>query len=152
MNDESVLNNRPVRADKKIWQEAAGERLWSVGELAGEHSISTRAIRFYEEQGFLQPLRRGRTRFFRQKDRIRLKLVLRGKRLGFSLGEISEIVFMYDAAPGEAGQLQLLLDKIEEKRAQLEQKQRDIEVTLEEMRQVERRCNEHLDVLQKGGR
>lgn len=128
------------QAQKQAWQEAANERLWAVGELAAENDITTRTIRFYEEQGFLQPLRRGRTRFFRQKDRVRLKLVLRGKRLGFSLAEISEIVLMYDATPGEKGQLELFQRKIEERRAILLEKQKDIITTLAELDAVEDRC------------
>ncbi len=125
---------------KQAWKEAGNERLWGVGELAAENDITTRTIRFYEEQGFLQPLRRGRTRFFRQKDRIRLKLVLRGKRLGFSLAEIAEIVLMYDEKPGEKGQLELFQRKIAERRAALQEKQQDILTTLAELDDFEERC------------
>ncbi len=127
-------------AQKKAWQGVGNERLWAVGELAAENDITTRTIRFYEEQGFLEPLRRGRTRFFRQKDRIRLKLVLRGKRLGFSLAEIAEIISMYDATPGEKGQLELFQRKINERRTALLEKQRDIATTLAELDDVEERC------------
>ncbi len=131
-------------AQKKAWQEVANERLWAVGELAAENDITTRTIRFYEEQGFLEPLRRGRTRFFRQKDRIRLKLVLLGKRLGFSLAEIAEIISMYDATPGEKGQLELFQRKINERRAALLEKQRDIATTLAELDDVEDRCRKRM--------
>lgn len=136
-----------VNTQKESWKAAANEQLWSVGELASEHGITTRAIRFYEEQGFLEPLRRGRTRFFRQKDKIRLKLVLRGKRLGFSLAEIAEIVLMYDAKPGEAGQLNHFLGKIDERRDVLRSKQRDLQLTLEDLDVVEQRCRQRLEDL-----
>lgn len=141
------MQNESRLAQKRAWQDSKGERLWSVGELAAEHDITTRAVRFYEEQGFLEPLRRGRTRFFRQKDKTRLKLVLRGKRLGLSLAEIAEIVGMYDASPGEKGQLELLRQKISERRTVLAEKQRDIELTLKELEDVDRRCRDRLQQL-----
>jgi len=125
---------------KRAWQLNGDDKVYSVGELASEHDVSTRSLRFYEEQGLLNPLRRGRTRFFTQKDRVRLKLVLRGKRLGFSLAEIKEIVLMYDAEPGETGQLKLLINTIAEKRDILEQRQRDLDITLREMQDVEEKC------------
>ena len=77
--------------------------VFSIGLLAREFDVTTRTIRFYEDQGLLSPRRRGQTRLFDQRDRTRLKLILRGKRLGFSLSEINEIVDMYDAPPGETG-------------------------------------------------
>jgi len=135
------------KKQKQAWSDAANERLWAVGELAAEYGITTRAIRFYEEQGFLQPLRRGRTRFFRHKDRVRLKLVLRGKRLGFTLAEIGEIIWMYDAKPGEAGQLNHFLGKIAERREVLLSKQRDLQLALEELGEVEQRCQQRLMAL-----
>ncbi len=125
---------------KRAWQRNGNDKVYTVGELASEHDVSTRSLRFYEEQGLLNPLRRGRTRFFTQKDRVRLKLVLRGKRLGFSLAEIKEIVLMYDAEPGETGQLKLLINTIAEKRDILEQRQRDLDITLREMQDVEAKC------------
>ncbi len=127
-------------AQKHAWQLNGDEKVYSVGELANEHHVSTRSLRFYEEQGLLNPLRRGRTRFFTQTDRVRLKLVLRGKRLGFSLAEIKEIVLMYDAKLGETRQLKLLINTIAEKRDILEQRQRDLDITLREMQDVEEKC------------
>ena len=137
-------------AQKQAWQSIGDEKVFSVGELASEHSVSTRSLRFYEEQGLLNPLRRGRTRFFTQKDRVRLKLVLRGKRLGLSLAEIKEIVLMYDAELGETGQLKLLINTIAEKRDLLEQRQRDLDITLAEMQSVEERCLAKLRILEEG--
>ncbi len=106
--------------------------------------MTTRTLRFYEQQGLIDPLRRGRTRLYRPADRTRLKLILRGRRLGFSLSEIRDIVGMYDAPPGERGQLHHLIDRIEEKRAELLEKQRDIDLTLGELDAVEAGCRERL--------
>src|SRR6187431_2754161 len=92
---------------------------WSITEIAREFGVTLRTIRFYEDRGLLTPERRGTQRVFRARDRVRLALVLRGRRLGFSLDEIATIVDMYDAAPGEAGQLRYLLDQIDARRSEL---------------------------------
>ena len=76
---------------------------WSITELAEEHDVTLRTLRHYEDVGLLSPERRGTRRVFHQRDRIRLRLILRGKRLGFTLPEIATIVDMYDDQPGEAG-------------------------------------------------
>ena len=120
---------------------------WTITELAEEHGVTLRTLRHYEEVGLLHPERRGTTRVFHQRDRIRLQLILRGKRLGFTLPEIRTIVDMYDDQPGEAGQLRYLLEQIEVRRAELDQRRRDIEDTLAELDEVERRCHEDLSRL-----
>ena len=117
---------------------------WTIAELAEEHDLTLRTIRYYEDVGLLSPERRGTARVFHNRDRIRLSLILRGKRLGFSLEEIATIVNMYDEQPGEAGQLRYLLDQIEVRRGELELRRRDIEETLAELASVERRCREDL--------
>ncbi len=122
-------------------------RTWTITELAGEYAVTLRTLRHYEEVGLLSPERRGTARVFHQRDRIRLELILRGKRLGFTLPEIATIVNMYDEQPGEAGQLEYLLDQIEVRRAELAQRRRDIEDTLTELDEVERRCREDLSRL-----
>lgn len=119
----------------------------TISDLAREFGITTRTIRFYEDKGLITPLRDGTRRLFQPRDRTRLKLILRGKRLGFSLAEIAEIVDMYDAAPGEVGQLRLLIAKIDERRSGLEQQKRDIEATLSDLRSVGARCRERLAAL-----
>ncbi|MDQ4008117.1 MAG: MerR family DNA-binding transcriptional regulator [Actinomycetota bacterium] len=119
-------------------------RTWSITDLAQEYGVTLRTIRFYEDRGLLTPERRGTTRVFHSRDRIRLALILRGRRLGFSLGEIATIVDMYDAEPGEAGQLRYLLEQIDVRRTELEQRRKDIEETLAELAEVERRCAEDL--------
>lgn len=127
--------------------ELSGERTWTIAELAEDFDVTLRTIRFYEEQGLLHPLREGNRRVFRHGDRVRLELVLRGKRLGFQLNEIKKIVGMYSAEPGEAGQLSYLLDQIEYRRTELEARQRDIDATLAELTELERRCRVDLDRL-----
>jgi DNA-binding transcriptional MerR regulator len=119
-------------------------RTWSITELAEEFGVTLRTIRFYEDRGLISPERRGTTRVFHPRDRVRLALVLRGKRLGFSLDEIATIVDMYDAEPGEVGQLRYLLEQIDVRRTELEQRRKDIEETLGELAEVERRCQQDL--------
>jgi DNA-binding transcriptional MerR regulator len=110
---------------------------FTITDLTKEFGVSTRTIRFYEDEGLIKPMRRGRTRLFRPADRRLLSFILRGKRLGFSIAQIREILQMYKEPPGEAGQLRLLIRRVEEKRTELEQKRRDIEETLSELDQVE---------------
>ncbi len=113
---------------------------YTIGELAQEFDVTTRAIRFYEDQGLLSPTRNGQARIYSARDRVRLKLVLRGKRLGFSLGEVGEMLDLYDADPSEIGQLQYFVSKLDERRAQLNQQQQDIQVTLKELDDIEAQC------------
>ncbi len=120
------------------------DRTWTITELADEHGVTLRTLRHYEDVGLLHPERRGTARVFHQRDRVRLQLILRGKRLGFTLPEIATIVNMYDEQPGEAGQLQYLLDQIDVRRAELAQRRRDIDETLAELAEVEQRCREDL--------
>lgn len=120
---------------------------WTIAELAEEFRVTHRTIRFYEDRGLLSPQRRGSQRVFHARDRVRLALILRGKRLGFDLAEIARIVDMYDQSPGEAGQLRYLLEQIRARRSQLEQRRHDIELTLTELDEVEQRCRTELDRL-----
>jgi DNA-binding transcriptional MerR regulator len=122
-------------------------RTWTITELAREFGVTLRTLRHYEDVGLLSPERRGTTRVFHHRDRIRLELILRGKRLGFTLPEIATIVNMYDEQPGEAGQLEYLLDQIDVRRAELARLRRDIDATLGELAEVERRCREDLAAL-----
>lgn len=120
---------------------------YTIRELANAFDVTTRTIRFYEDEGLLSPLRDGQNRIFRSRDRVRLKLILRGKRLGFTLAEIKEIVGMYDAPPGESGQLTLFIEKLRERRAELEDKRRDIDETLAELDALEEQSVERLKEL-----
>jgi len=117
---------------------------YSITELTREFDISTRTLRFYEDEGLIQPVRRGRTRLFRPSDRHLVRQILRGKRLGFSISEIREIIQIYKEPPGEVGQLKLMIKRIVEKRDALKQKRRDLEETLAELDQAEESCVERL--------
>lgn len=119
----------------------------SIAEVAREFGVTHRTVRYYEDQGLVSPERRGTHRLFHPRDRVRLSLVLRGKRLGFALEEIRRIVDMYDEQPGEAGQLRYLLDQIAERRTDLEQRRADIDQTLAELDDVEARCRRDLATL-----
>jgi DNA-binding transcriptional MerR regulator len=123
------------------------EPSWTIRELAEEYDVTLRTLRHYEAVGLLSPERRGTTRVFHQRDRVRLELVLRGRRLGFALDEIARIVDMYDGQPGEAGQLEYLLSQIGVRRAELERMRADIAQTEADLDAVERRCREELDRL-----
>jgi len=113
---------------------------FTITELAAEFDITPRAIRFYEEAGLLEPGRKGRNRIYTPRDRTRLKLTLRGKRLGLALQEIKQLVDMYDSQASAAPQLRAFLAILARHREQLEQQRDDIEVTLAEIRQHEKRC------------
>jgi DNA-binding transcriptional MerR regulator len=114
--------------------------LFTITELAAEFDITPRAIRFYEDVGLLEPGRAGRNRVYTPRDRTRLKLTLRGKRLGLSLQEIKQLVDMYDASADGAPQLRAFLDVLGQHRRQLEQQREDIAETLAEIGQHEARC------------
>ena len=106
---------------------------FTISELAKEFGVTTRTIRFYEDQGLLSPKRKGTNRVFSPRDRVRLKLALRGKRLGFSLAEIRELFELYDVSRDEHNQLEEFLTRLERRRAHLEQQREDIEVMLREI-------------------
>ena len=120
---------------------------YSISDLAQEFNLTTRAIRFYEDEGLLQPGRSGRRRVYGTRDRVRLKLILRGKRLGFSLSEVRDIIEMYDLESGETGQLRYFLEQIQQRRKTLEQQRHDIDLTLEELDQIEPQCQGRLTAL-----
>jgi len=124
---------------------------YTISELAKEFDVTPRAIRFYEDQGLISPSRKGRRRVYRERDRVRLKLVLRGKRLGFALSEVKEMFDLYDTSPGETGQLRFLIDKIQARREMLEQQRQDIEAVLHEMESVEKRALNVLSELDSDG-
>jgi DNA-binding transcriptional MerR regulator len=116
------------------------KKYYSITELTREFGVSTRTLRFYEDEGLLHPERRGRTRLYRAADRRFLQEILRGRRIGFTIAEIREIVHVYKEPPGEIGQLKLMMKKIDEKRDELRQKRRDIDETLSELDQAEEAC------------
>jgi len=115
------------------------EKTYSITELSKEFDITPRSIRHYEQEQLISPQRQGSQRIYNKGDRVRLQLILRGKRIGFSLAEIREIIKMYDSPSGEKKQTQLLLSKIEERREALSQQQKDIKTMLTELEQLEKR-------------
>ena len=115
--------------------------LFAIADLAKEFGISTRAIRFYESKGLLTPERVGGARIFRRRDRARLILILRGKRLGFSLRDISDYLSLYDAH-SQTAQVALLADKVDERLSLLEAQQRELETTIAELREISQLARE----------
>ena len=117
---------------------------WTISELSREFDVTPRTIRFYEDQGIVSPAREGRNRIFGPRDRTRLKLALRGKRLGLQLSEILTLIDMYDGPGDTAVQLRQYLSVLEQHRSTLEQQRRDLEDTLREIAQQEQQCRELL--------
>jgi DNA-binding transcriptional MerR regulator len=120
------------------------ERLYTIGELATELDVTTRAIRFYEAKGLIAPARRGVARSYSRRDRARLMLILRGKNLGFTLEEIAQYLKLYDADPAQITQTQMLLARIESAIADLQEKRADIDRTLKDLKDIRAQCVEHL--------
>ena len=112
-----------------------------IAELAREFGITTRTIRFYEDRGLINPRRAGQRRVYGSRDQVQLNLIMRGKRLGFSLEEIREMIDIYDVDRTERAQLRLVLGKIAERRAALAQQQRDIASMLGELAELEQHCS-----------
>ena len=125
--------------------------LYSIGDLSREFGVTTRTIRFYEDQGLLSPTRNGQNRIYQARDRVRLKLILRGKRLGFSLKEINKLIALYDAPEGEAGQLRSFIEKIRARRSELLVQKEDIEHVMDELDSLEQRCADLLETRRDGG-
>lgn len=117
---------------------------FSISDLAREFHITPRTIRFYEDQGLLSPMREGRTRVFTRRDRTRLKLALRGKRLGFSLVEISYLIGMYDRARDQNTQLSEFLNGLQQRKEALLRQREDIEAVLQEVCNFEQQCRQLL--------
>ena len=114
---------------------------YSISDLASEFGVTTRTIRFYEEKGYLSPKREGTRRIYSSPDRTSLRLILRGKRLGLTLDETADMIKMYGSPRGNQKQLEKFIVRISEKRTELERKQRDLEVMLNDLRNVEDKCH-----------
>ncbi|MAC46334.1 MerR family transcriptional regulator [Oceanospirillum beijerinckii] len=122
------------------------KRTYSISELSKEFAVTTRTIRFYEQQGLINPSRNGQTRIYSEKDRVRLMLTLRGKRLGFSLAETKELFDLYDSTlEGDEKQLNLILGILREKHESLEQQLNDIIKVKQELENYTERCERALD-------
>jgi len=122
---------------------------YSISDLSKEFDITTRSIRFYEDQGLLMPARKGQTRIYNQRDKVRLKLILRGKRLGFSLAETGRLFELYDADKSSAKQLSNMMGLISQKKNDLKQQLDDINAVLIELNDLESNCQNILTQLTK---
>jgi DNA-binding transcriptional MerR regulator len=133
-------NKRPAPASlgDRLMAEAGGKEQdsFTIGELAREHNVTHRALRFYEDKGLLHPRRRGQTRIYSRRDRARLKLVLMGKRVGFSLGEIREMLNLYDLKDGQVTQLRVAAEKFQEQIELLEAQKADVETALTDLKRT----------------
>jgi DNA-binding transcriptional MerR regulator len=131
--------------DSPVTRTSEGAHTWTVGELADDLGVTTRTLRFYEAQGLLTPERSGGHRVYGQRDRARLRLILRGRRFGMTLGECREIVDMYDgAATSERRQLETLLARLDEISIDLRARQSDLRRTLTEVTEVAEQCRDRL--------
>ena len=122
-------------------------KLWTISELADELNVTTRTIRFYEDKDLLRPQRLGANRVFNYQDRARLHLILRGKRLGFSLEEIKEFIELYktELNPSQREQIDYLLQRVRAKVVSLRQQQQDLTITIDELNHIETLCLAELD-------
>ena len=125
----------------------SGLESWTIAQIADEFGVTHRTVRHYEDLGLLAPERRGLNRVYHRRDRTRLNLILRGKRLGFPLEEIRTIIDLYDVPRGRASQLEYVLGQIDDRRADLEQRRRDLDDALKELDAFEESCRADLDRL-----
>jgi DNA-binding transcriptional MerR regulator len=120
---------------------------WTIAQIADEFGVTHRTVRHYEDLGLIAPERRGTQRIYHRRDRTRLNLILRGKRLGFPLEEIRTIIDLFDAPRGRRAQLEYVLGQIDERRAGLEQRLIDVQDAIAELGEFERRCRDDLERL-----
>lgn len=138
-----MRNTRISRQTRVNRAEPESRELYAIADLAREFGISTRAIRFYESKGLLHPERVGGSRIFRRRDRARLILILRGKRLGFSLRDISDYLSLYDAH-SQTAQVSLLVDMVDQRLSLLERQLTDLQTTISELREIRKLAAERL--------
>ena len=117
---------------------------YTISQLAREFALTTRAIRFYEDSGLIAPARAGRARVYGERERVRIKLILRGKRLGLALSEIGELLDLYEVKRNERAQLAAFLTLLADRRTRLLQQREDIEAVLAEIDGIERECRRRL--------
>ena len=144
-------SGRESAAGRRRGRTETGEGTWSIAQIADEFGVTHRTVRHYEDRGLISPERRGPTRVYHRRDRTRLGLILRGRRLGFPLDEIRTIIDLYDVPRGRRSQLEYVLAQIGERRSDLEQRRRDLESALAELVDFERRCREDLEGLDEPG-
>lgn len=138
MNDDASAEddiNSPVTENSKD-----ADTTYSIGELADEFCITTRAIRFYETRGLISPSRAGASRIYSVRDHARLKIILRGKNLGFTLEDIGDYLSLHDTSPTKQAQTEMLLNRVEELICDLELKRSDLDGTLLDLRELKDKC------------
>ena len=121
------------------------DRTYTISELAKEFGVTTRTMRFYEEKGLINPRREGQKRLYSSADRVRIKLILRGKRIGMSLAECVEVIDMYDPKHNNADQLHSLINKVQSRSELLQQQKRDIDEMLTGLKEVQALCERALE-------
>jgi DNA-binding transcriptional MerR regulator len=125
-------------------------KTYTIGELAGEFGITSRALRLYEEERLLDPQREGTRRIYNERNRVRLRLILRGKRLGWSLSDIRESFDLYDSSLGEEAQLELMLEKLAQRRVSLKEQKKDIDQALRDLERIAVDAGQALQLIQSG--
>ncbi len=137
-DERRAAGTTPAPDDKagKGKMPAAEDARYSIGDLADELQVTTRAIRFYEAKGLITPARKGVARAYTRRDRARLLLILRGKNLGFSLKDIQQYLVLYDTDPTQLAQLKLLDSMVESHIAKLKKKRADLDRTLKELADI----------------
>jgi DNA-binding transcriptional MerR regulator len=124
--------------------EFMANQTYTISDLAREFGVTTRTIRFYEEKGLIHPRREGQKRFYTPADRVRIKLILRGKRIGMTLQESVDLIDMYHPGRNNTGQLRSLLTTVSQKRAALLQQKKDIDDMLSGLDEVQALCEQEL--------
>lgn len=125
---------------------ASSAQTFTIGQLAEEFGLTLRSLRFYEDEGLIAPARVGQTRIYSHRDRARLKLICRGKRLGFSIGEIKDFLDLYDTDEAQVEQMTYLLRRARDRIVHLEQQLRDVQQTLKELHEIDEMIVSHLHV------
>lgn len=133
-------------------QAETSSKTYTIGELAEEFGITSRALRLYEEERLLDPQREGTRRIYNERNRVRLRLILRGKRLGWSLSEIRESFDLYDSSLGEEAQLELMLEKLAQRRTALLEQKKDIDNALRDLERIAADAGQSLQLIQSGKR
>ena len=144
--------DRHVKSDDdQVPTDGQADRVYSIGELADEFEITTRAIRFYETRGLISPKRRGSQRSYTRRDRARLIIILRAKNLGFTLEDVADYLALYDSDPVQQAQTTMLLTKVEASIADLQKKRTDLDRTLRDLRDLRTRALGHLEKVRPKG-
>jgi DNA-binding transcriptional MerR regulator len=133
-------------------QTETSDKTYTIGELAEEFGITSRALRLYEEEGLLDPQREGTRRIYKERNRVRLRLILRGKRLGWSLSEIRESFDLYDSSLGEEAQLEWMLEKLAQRRDSLMAQRKDINNALQDLERIATDAEQALQGIRSGQR